>query len=127
MNQSDNEKKSSIYWNLPQVAINDTPYDDFQTTNSLLYLTMTLSLAKTLRDQSPLMSLSILRNLLESWCSFRPLSFQRANETTLLTFESLETFTVDIIMNQKDFQDNESLQSGNCIFIFCLQIICERG
>jgi hypothetical protein len=108
MNQSDSGKKSSIYWNLPTVHVKDGIRDDFRTA-SLLSLTMTLSLAKTLGAQSPTMLLFILRNLLESWCVFEPLSFQGSSTATLSTLNSFESFALEI-MNPNYFPATEPLK-----------------
>jgi hypothetical protein len=108
MNQSDSGKKSSSYWNLPTVHVKDGIRDDFRTA-SLLSLTMTLSLAKTLGAQSPTMLLFILRNLLESWCVFEPLSFQGSSTATLSTLNSFESFALEI-MNPNYFPATEPLK-----------------
>lgn len=53
MNESGSEsgKKKSVYWNLPSAQSGTEPKDDAKI-GSMLSLTMTLSLAKTLGNQS---------------------------------------------------------------------------
>jgi len=93
---SDSGKKRSVYWNLPAAHSSTEPRDDAKV-GSMLSLTMTLSLAKTLGSQNSAMLIAILQNLLQSWSSFEALCFANSSALTLNTVKQFEDFAMDII------------------------------
>jgi hypothetical protein len=119
---SDSGKKRSVYWNLPAAQSGTEPRDDAKV-GSMLSLTMTLSLAKTLGSQNSAMLIAILQNLLQSWSSFEALCFANSNALTLNTVKQFEDFAMDIIGTEYKDSTGTELKSLAVSFLFAIGVL----